>query len=784
VTARGHRDPRLAALNGARYIPLHSIVGGRCTCGEEECASPGKHPLWSGWQSKATADTNLVALWNGSNVGLVTGKASNLVVVDIDPRHDGHHSLARFEADHEQLPRTFTVRTGGGGVHLYFRHPGSQVSNKSNLFPGVDVRGDGGFVVAPGSTHQSGGTYEIECDAPPADLPPALLELLCPAPPPPRHERPYKSAGAPGVDRYCEAALQAEVAAVASEPQGGRNHRLNRAAFSLGQLIGGGVLQRDSVQDELLHAAVRAGLPEHEARTTIRSGIESGLKDPRGVPTSAARQSHAMSNGQFARSCEAGSGPEVGVNPTDLGNAERLVAHHGVGIRYVHAWGSWVIWDGQRWTRDRSGEVTRLAIETVRNIYAETAQLEDAAERKARAKHAMASEAAGRIRAMIELAQADARVAVLPEVFDSEATRYLFNVENGTIDVRTGELRPHRPEDYITKLAGCRFDPWATADLWQGFLKRVLPDDDVRAFLQRFVGSALTGDTADRRALLDYGTGKNGKSTLLGVLLALFGDYGYAIPFDLLLEAVGRKDRRGSPRSDLMALAGVRLATAVEAPAGQRLDETLLKSMTGGGGDRITGRRLYEREDWSFVPECKLLLACNHRPEIRTGGEAVWDRICEIPFLVRIPAEEQDPTLLGRLSEQDELAGILAWGFEGARDWWSVRTGDRLRPPDAVLRATQAYRASQDPLGPFLEERCLLEPDAQVATAALWEAFKVWCAGEKPPISRRKFADLLVEEHGCQGKDYSGRRLRIGHKNESGLRGIRLRDVFDEESLS
>ena len=345
-------------------------------------------------------------------------------------------------------------------------------------------------------------------------------------------------------------------------------------------------------------------------------------------------------------------------------------------------------------------------------------------------------------------------------------------MENGTIDIRSGELGPHRRENMISKLAPVRYEPGARSALWAKFLMRVLPDPEVRAFLARYVGSCLSGDANDRRVLLFYGTGDNGKSVLASVLLRLLGDYAHPARFDSFLES--RPDRAGGARSDLMGLRGKRLVTAIEANPGRHFNEGLLKSFAGGS-DRITARGLYDRDDTTFAPEAKLLLVANHRPEVQGGGDSIWNRLCEVPFSVKVPKAEQDPHLVRRLCEPIELSSILNWALEGAAEWYAVTEGDRLRPPDAVLRATAAYRTEQDPTAGFVHEQCELGPDYRCTSKALWAAFRAWSeqAGEFL-ISRKRFGMSMIAEHQC-------RPVQMGPKRDRGLAGIRLRDVCDSD---
>ncbi len=436
-------------------------------------------------------------------------------------------------------------------------------------------------------------------------------------------------------------------------------------------------------------------------------------------------------------------------NPTDLGNAERLVARHGDGLRFVHPWGAWLVWDRRRWARDRSSEVWRRAKNTVRGIYVEAAGLQGESERRELAKHAERSEGQRRMAGMIELAKSDRRIAALPESFDTASTCYLLNVNNGTLDLRAGTLGPHHPENGITKLAPVDYDPGARSDLWERFLVRALPDPDDRAFVQRYIGSALTADAGDQSLVLFYGPGANGKSTLLETIQAALGDYGHKAAFDTLLEAPVRSDRRGSPRADLLALRGARFVTAVEAGEGRRLDEQLVKELTGG--DQVTARGVYHDEQTTFRPACKIVLAVNHRPEVRGSDDAIWRRVLEVPFAVTIPIAERDPKLSDRLREPEHQRAVLAWAVAGCRDWLNPPAGmDRLRSPEAVVAASRAYRIGQDELLPFIEDCCQLDPNGRVSNKELRAAYLAWASANGVRPLGPKQLPLRLQDHGCR----------------------------------
>ena len=434
-------------------------------------------------------------------------------------------------------------------------------------------------------------------------------------------------------------------------------------------------------------------------------------------------------------------------NLTDVGNAQRLAYRHGSDLRYCGAWKSWLIWTGTRWQRDVSDEITRRAKEVAKYILIQAAGEEDDHEKKALVKHALQSESVGRIRAMIDLAASEkppsSPIPITPSVLDKHP--WLLNCENGTLDLRTGKLCTHQRNDLITKLVSVQYDPTATCPRWDQFLEKVLPDKQVRAFLQRAVGYSLTADTRERAIFVLYGGGRNGKSTLQEIIAEVLGEYAGLIQVDRLLAK--RTDQSGIP-NDLANLAGTRYIRTRETEQDRRLAESVVKELAGGI-DKIQARFLYG-EWFEIEPTFKIWLSTNHRPVIRGTDNAIWDRIYLVPWNVRFwipgkdppgpPELQADTALLEAL--RAELPGILAWAVRGCLDW--QRQG--LGYPAAVRQATESYRRDMDVLAAFLDEMCDIGASYGVSARDLYGGYKQWRidAGESAE-TQRSFGMRLAE---------------------------------------
>ncbi len=431
--------------------------------------------------------------------------------------------------------------------------------------------------------------------------------------------------------------------------------------------------------------------------------------------------------------------PAYGKSLSELGNAQRFTILHKGSYKYCPELDKWLVWDSTRWAVDNTGAVKRAAKEVVMSLYAEAAAASDDEEREAIVRHAMKSEKRHAIEAMINLAESEPGMFISFHELDRDP--WLLNCKNGTINLKTGELYKHRKEDFISLISPVEYQnpPNREAQrVWTSFLERILPDPDVRDFVQRAAGYSITGDTSEEKLFFPYGPPATGKSTFLCALQAALGDYAATADFETFLV----RNRAGSgPRNDIARLAKKRLVISLEVSDGARLAEALICQLTGG--DTVTARFLY-REAFEFVPAFKLWLAANHRPRLNSDKTAgIWRRILQIPFDVQIPPEERDPKLKAFLKDPTQGGpAVLAWLVEGCLKWQTEGLGD---VPQAIVETTEEYRAEMDPLKDFLNDVCIINPLAKVANSRLFSAYEEWCRenGERFPLGRKRFTQLL-----------------------------------------
>ena len=417
-----------------------------------------------------------------------------------------------------------------------------------------------------------------------------------------------------------------------------------------------------------------------------------------------------------------------GYRASDVGNAERLIVAGNGQLRYVHLWQRWVVYTGGRWVLDSADAlVTQMAKRVARSLY--LAAIETPGEaRESLWKHARKCESSSAITNMIRLARAIPGVIITHEELD--ARPWLLNVANGTLDLRDGILRAHDPADLLTKQAPVDYDPDATAPLWEQCLQTWQPSADVRSFLQRAVGSGATGHPVEV-LIVNYGLGQNGKSKFYGAIAGTLGEYVVEPHRSLLVK------QQHEPHPTVIAsLCGARMLIASETEDGDRLDETQVKNLTGG--DRLRARRMRE-DEWSFRPSHTAFLHTNHPPRIRGADDGIWRRLKMVPWDVKIPREDVDEHLSTRLAR--EASGILNWIVAGAIQW----SQEGLKEPEAVSAATTGWRSSEDHLGRFLTDRCVLDGRYRVTAVALREEYEKWCAeNAEQPWTAQGFGRALT----------------------------------------
>lgn len=418
----------------------------------------------------------------------------------------------------------------------------------------------------------------------------------------------------------------------------------------------------------------------------------------------------------------------------DNSNATRFVDEFENRIRYVVEWDSWLYWDKRRWREDsKSVAVTKLARQYAKGLWSLIGKIAESGVSRDELGKVQSfirkSNDSNSIHAMLKLAKADDRVAVNSDKLNSNP--FLLNVKNGTIDLRTGELKPHCQDDLITQLADVEFDKDAKCPQWRETLELIFDNDfELIEYVQKLVGYSASGDTGEHILPICYGAGENGKSTLWNPIESILGDYSILAPESLLL---GHKNAHPTEKALLYQK---RFVPVSEPPEDARLKESLVKELTGD--ETITARRCFE-DFWSFKRTHTFWISTNHLPNIKGTDNGIWRRIKLIPFNVRIrdKVKEVRKDFVRELIAT-EASGILNWIVLGFRKWQS----EGLEEPKAVIEATKTYRDDSDEIQQFISECCDVSKEHVCTANELYESFKDWNADSK--ITKTKFGKSLA----------------------------------------
>lgn len=443
---------------------------------------------------------------------------------------------------------------------------------------------------------------------------------------------------------------------------------------------------------------------------------------------------------------------------SDLANARRLRDRYGKDLRHVTGRG-WLHFDGARWRMDNKAAQEVAA--SLGDVLREEPRIEGESDPDivtAYYRAAKLAESAKGIEATLKVAAALPHINGDAVAFDADP--WALNCANGTLDLRTGELRKHRREDFLTALCPTPYDPEAAAPRWEQFVSEIFQGDAALvAYLQLVLGYALTGDTRAQVFFIAWGAGANGKSTLMDTLRTVLGpDHFHALTMeDLLAQSAARH------LSPIAQLENKRLACASETGRGRKLNEARVKELTGGDPIRANLMRQDARE---FVPVAKFFLLVNSRPVIDDASTGMWRRVRLLPFNATFTGERCDPNLPTVLKA--EAAGILRWCADGAQRYHTHGEGE---PPEAVKAATDAYRADSDRLGAFLAERCATWEYASVGATALFNAYTAWANGRGMP--RTSFVEAMEQ------RGFARQRVAKGYE----WKGIALTGSERQEQL-
>lgn len=711
------------------------------------------------------------------NVGIVTGKSSGIVVIDIDPKHGGTIDAVTELAGEKIATRTH--RTRSGGQHLIFRYPEGvdHIGNSvGRLAPGVDVRADGGYIVGPTSTID-GRSYEVTNFDDIAELPARLLNKLLPM----DREVPESHYQYPE-DQWDDVVRwhRMNVREAADAPEGSRDdtaYRMLVRSYQLAHCVPDSVLSQDTVTEDFRKHVpyTLKGLSGKVERAWQFAEVTPRPHPSVSIPPRATDGGGKTTPGwikvtDYTPSVEALEDERL----TDAGNANRLVEIFKDRIRYCDGIG-WLVWNGKVWMpeNENSASVLQMVKEAQEYLYEDLAELvRNEQSTKAARRHITYSLSHTGLQNAMKLMQATYTIRLTAEDLDSH--KHLLSVRNGVVDLKTGMLYEHRPELHLTQLVDIEYNPEAVAPRWEQFLEEVMPEmPDMPPFLQRLVGYGITGEVSEHAMAIHYGRGSNGKSIFLDTLRSLFRSISSVADWSSFER---KHNGAGAPRPDLVRLRGSRLVTINEADARTSIDEAQIKRMASG--DLITARGLHQNEI-EFYPNFLLQMATNAKPDIRGADEGIWRRVKLIPWTRFFEPHERDHGLLNTLLSEGE--GILSWAVRGAVEWYA----SGLQEPERVRNATHEYREAADILGGFIDAAehggwLVPEENKRVPSAWTFTLYKVWAGtqgySDRDMLSQKAFKAAL-EERGFNTKRTMHGTVFLGLAANNAVAAVRTHSV-------
>lgn len=432
--------------------------------------------------------------------------------------------------------------------------------------------------------------------------------------------------------------------------------------------------------------------------------------------------------------------------------AERFVLRYAGELMYVHQIG-WHSWNGTHWEEDKNDRPRRRVVALLKEIRLEAAGYDEDRkdERIKLTKDVEKCETNGGITGVLDLAKSMHPMTIMPTAIDSDP--FLFNTLSGTLNLQSGEVEQHDPKHLITKCAKGNVIPDADSKLWLEFLERVLPDPEVRDYLQRSIGVAMLGVVREHNLPIVSGTGGNGKSVFLDAVLNAFGDYGLTVDPALIMQ---QKNPRHA--TFLAVLQGKRLVVTSETNEGETLAAATVKRLTGG--DDIQANRM-RQNPFTFSPSHSLVYCTNFRPKVDADDPAMWRRIAIVPFDQTIPPEEMDTQLGEKLAKERDA--ILTWCWDGWKSYMERGDGKgALDPPEAVTARTEEYRADGDPFAQFFEACTVVNPFGEVAADKLFAEWRVYSMTNNIPamtsneFGRKMTSRKLAKKRKRDGVVYVG----------------------------
>jgi putative DNA primase/helicase len=672
----------------------------------------------------------------GMSLAISTGRVSGIFVFEYDPKNGGKESFDDLVAKFGELPNTYTVMSPSGGLHFYFAYPDFELGQHLGLFQGIDVKSDKGYVAAYPTTG-----YMIINQAPVAPAPKWLLDVL--------REKESKRHPAPtgefsafdpdlipkDVAEKVRTLITSRLEWVKNSPEGKQNNRIYTTARMFMSLSMANLIDEADIRDWLEDAALDGGHPDHRIGTAIDSGFRAAIAKPDDIARMLGEETYYPDQDRFT--CD------------DFGNADRVTYWCGLDMKHDPKRNKWYRWTGQQWdesttthiSRDVEMVITKIP-ETEGENYSQAIPPSEKDKTSPRTYREIFTDWATKQRFHRKISDTVSLLKYREMLWcsneDFDTNPFLLNVANGVVDLRTGELLEHDRSLMCTQMAGVSYDADAKCPNWFRFLNLVQPDPVHRAYLQRLLGATLVGERS-QIFVVHIGDGGNGKGVVLDCSHQIMGTYATTGQH----ETFTRKNGNGRIPADLASYDGKRLVVVDELNDGQKMDEALLKNVTGGGTIKAESKG---QNPWEYDPRFTLHFRTNYMPDL-PADPSTLRRFRLIKWPVTPTSQEWD-TFKDRDNRMvdeyllQEAPGILNWLIEGARDY--LENGLQT-PPDLEVDAQEALEAQDDFLA-FMEECTHKTQDtARTKGSAIYDAFVSWCKKQNlaAPVSSRKLYDAI-----------------------------------------
>ncbi|MGC5562828.1 phage/plasmid primase, P4 family [Streptomyces sp. FR-108] len=703
-----------------------------CSCIDAGLAC---HSFYASTNNMTVVD-NWVTLYPGMNLAIATGHVSGIFVFEYDPKNEGKTTFDELVAEHGELPNTYTVMSPSGGLHFYFLYPDFELGQHLGFYKGIDVKSDGGYVAAPPTPG-----YLVINPAAVAPAPAWMLDALRAKEDEKRvattgEVQPFDPANIPDdVSAKVQKLIQSRLAWITGAPEGIQNTRIYTVARMFMSLALANLIDEEDIRDWITDAALDGGHPGNRIGTSISSGFRTALAKPDDVTRMLGDDFYYSDRDLFT--CD------------DFGNADRVTYWRGLDIKHDPKRNKWHRWNGRQWD-DATASHISCDVETVigdipkaeGENYSESLPPSERDKTSPKTYREIFLEWAAKQRSHRKVSDTvgllKSREALWCDTEDFDTDPYLFNVGNGVVDLRTGQLAPHERSLMCTQLAGVDYQADAECPQWLRFLEMVQPDEDHRSYLQRLLGSTLAGEKS-QIFVVHMGDGGNGKGVVLDTTHHIMGTYATTGQH----ETFTRKSGSGRIPADLASYDGKRLVVVDELNDSQKMDEALLKNVTGGG---IIKAESKGQNPWEYKPKFTLHFRTNYMPDL-PADPSTLRRFRLVKWVVTPTSQEWETFKDKEHRNVDEFllqeaSGILNWLIEGAKDY--LENGLQT-PPDLEVDALEALEAQDDFLA-FMEECTHKAPGTpRTKGSVVYDAFVTWCRKQnlEAPMSSRKLYDAV-----------------------------------------